>query len=345
MTPLPAGHSSYNFALPDQNGRTHYLKDYAARPLVLAFFSDLTPSVAQELCALRDTVHEFDRSGAKIFGITPLASASCKAFHDANHLPFPILHDAGAQAAQRYGVVDANHHVRLASFAVDNTGHLALTLVGNQIDAPHHGKQLLRMASCCFAPVITTNSRSEGYMFADCVLPRTDNGQGEHICPGPAHADNTERFRATVLLFVSAQCPCSQGYDARFKAFAEAYSSRKVRFLAINAGADETVADAEAHRVRAGFPFPVLKDTDLLLTDRIGAKVTPEVFVLDDDGAVRYSGRLDDSRDADKVTKHDAQEALDALLAGKLVQTQRASAIGCAIVRKQIQNRILELKR
>ncbi len=343
-TLLPTGRPVPLFALPDQDGRIHHLSDYAGRPLVLVFFPEMTPTISQELCALRDSMPAFDRSGAKVFAISTLASAQGKTFHDSNNLNFPILHDAGARTAQIYGAVDAAHHIRTASFAVDNTGILMLTLPDSQIDAPQHGQQLLRMASCCFDPVVNGISPSIGHTIADCALPRTDNGQEEHlVAPHSSASSNTTgsnsstsstRSRATVIFFVSSRCPCSRGYDVRMKALAEAYTQRGVRFLGVNASADETVADAEAHRAQANLPFPMLKDHDLLLTDRLQAHVTPEAFVLDAKGVVRYSGRIDNSRDATNVTRHDVQEALDALLAGKLPTTTHGSAPGCAIVRR-----------
>ena len=325
-TLLPTGKPMPTFALPDQDGRTHNLTDYRGRPIVLAFFANLTPAVAQELCALRDKMPDFDKSGAKVFAIGSLTAGESKAFHDVNKLNYPILRDAQAQTAKIYGAVDEDKHIRTASFAVDPTGTVMLALPGAQIDAPRHGAQLLKLASCCFDPMPMSGANIAGQTVRDIALPRVDNGASEHLLPDA-------RSRATVLLFLSAKCPCSQGYDARFKALADAYMPRGVRFLGINASADETVADADAHRQRIGLPFPVVKDERNLAADRLKAQTTPEAFVLDAKGVVRYSGRIDDSRDAAKVTQRDLQDALDAVLAGRSPAQSHAGALGCAIVR------------
>ena len=329
-TLLPTGRQAPAFVLQDQDGRTHNALDYKGRPLVLTFFSDLTPSTAQTLCALRDAMPLFDRASAKVFAISTLTVAQSKAFHDTNHLNFPILSDPQARTAQIYGAFDANNHIRDASFAIDNTGTIMLTMPGAQIDARHHGKQLLTMASCCFDPVATSSVVMTGRTVSDFALPRVDNGAVEHLLPA-------SRFPATVVLFISSQCPCSQGYDARMKTLANTYIPRGARFLGINSSADESSAMAEAHRRRAGLPFPVVKDDRNLLADRLNAKMTPEVYVLDEKGVIRYSGRIDDSRDAARVTRHDLQAALDAVLAGRQPMHSHAGALGCAIMRVPLQ--------
>ena len=105
------------------------------------FFANLTPAVTQELCALRDKMPDFDRSGAKVFAIGALSAGESKAFHDVNKLNYPILRDPQAQSAKIYGAVDEEKHIRTASFAVDGSGTVMLALPGAQIDAPRHGAQ------------------------------------------------------------------------------------------------------------------------------------------------------------------------------------------------------------
>ena len=80
------------------------MTDYRGRPIVLAFFANLTPAVAQELCALRDKLPDFDKSGAKVFAIGPLSAGESKAFHDVNKLNYPYsARRAGAGRENLWG--------------------------------------------------------------------------------------------------------------------------------------------------------------------------------------------------------------------------------------------------
>ena len=67
--------------------------------------------------------------------------------------------------------------------------------------------------------------------------------------------------------------------------------------------------------------------------DRFGATVTPESYVMDSTGTVRYHGQIDDSRNAARVRVRGLRMALDAVLDGKPVGIQETKAFGCSIKR------------
>ena len=71
--------------------------------------------------------------------------------------------------------------------------------------------------------------------------------------------------------------------------------------------------------------FPILKDLNQNVADKVGATRTPEVVVLDAQHAIRYRGRIDDQYGFKSnsnytkpvATERDLAAALDAVLAGK----------------------------
>ncbi len=62
-----------------------------------------------------------------------------------------------------------------------------------------------------------------------------------------------------------------------------------------------------------------------------GATCTFHVFVLDRARRLRYQGRFDDSRLAERVTSHDLRNALDDLLAGREVRVATTRPFGCSL--------------
>ncbi len=139
--------------------------------------------------------------------------------------------------------------------------------------------------------------------------------------------------KATVVFFISGRCPISNRYNARMIGFAQEYQPKGVRFIAINSNDPEPMEDVDEHAKRIGFPFPVVKDLKNVVADKWGARVTPETFVLDQQGTLQYHGRIDDQLAERKVTSRDLKNALDAVLAGKKPEMPETKASGCDIKR------------
>lgn len=137
----------------------------------------------------------------------------------------------------------------------------------------------------------------------------------------------------TAIFFIATRCPISDDYNERMKALFNEYSPRGVKFVFINSNSTEPAPEVVEHAKKWGFPFKVYKDDNNVVADRFGAQFTPEVFVLDRDGVIRYHGAIDDSRPVDKVSRHYLRTALDELLAGKAVSTAETKAFGCTIKR------------
>ncbi|HEV2687905.1 MAG TPA: hypothetical protein VGV35_05100, partial [Bryobacteraceae bacterium] len=77
----------------------------------------------------------------------------------------------------------------------------------------------------------------------------------------------------------------------------------------------------------------VYKDGNNVLADRFGAEVTPESYVIDSNGVIRYHGSIDDSQNEARIRTRGLRLALDAVLAGKPVEITQTKAFGCSIKR------------
>ena len=137
----------------------------------------------------------------------------------------------------------------------------------------------------------------------------------------------------TVLMFISTECPVSNGYNERMVKLNETYGKKAVAFLGINANKEEDVKRIAEHSKDKGFKFPVLKDEQNKIADLYAAQVTPEIFVINQEGKLAYHGRIDDNRNLAKVQSQDLALSLDALLSGKPVAQTETKAFGCSIKR------------
>ena len=136
-----------------------------------------------------------------------------------------------------------------------------------------------------------------------------------------------------VVTFIATQCPVSNAYNQRMIDVYKDYAPKNVTFIFVNANRTEPANEVRDHSKRVGFVFPVYKDANNVLADRFDAQVTPENFVIDSTGVIRYHGSFDDNMNESSVHTRGLRMALDALLAGQQVPKPETKAFGCTIKR------------
>ena len=137
----------------------------------------------------------------------------------------------------------------------------------------------------------------------------------------------------TVLMFMSTECPVSNGYNDRMEKLYETYNKKGIAIVGVNANIKEDVKRIAEHAKEHGFKFTILKDIENKVADLYGAQVTPETFVISAAGKLVYHGRIDDSRNPAKVTSNDLANVLEKLLKGKELTATTLKAFGCSIKR------------
>ena len=141
---------------------------------------------------------------------------------------------------------------------------------------------------------------------------------------------------AAVVFFVTNDCPVSNGYAQEIHRICEQYKGKASCTLDY---VDPTLPVEAVAKHLTDFShgdYPAVIDTNHALVEAAGAQVTPEVLVVKPGGEIAYRGRLDNKyaslgRARQQITVHDLRDALDAVLAGKPVETPRTSPIGCYI--------------
>ncbi len=140
--------------------------------------------------------------------------------------------------------------------------------------------------------------------------------------------------KAIVLMFISTECPNSNGYNDRMVRLVDDYGKKGVQFIAINSNKEENESTIAAHARKYGFNFPVLKDWKNVIADRFAASVTPEVYLLNaSDYSILYHGRIDDNYRVERINSHDLRTTLDEVLSNKQISHRETKAFGCSIKR------------
>ena len=104
---VEAGAPAPDFSLPDQDGNSVSLGDFAGRNLVLTFYPlDFSPGCTNQLSLYQEVLDEIDTRGATLVGVS-VDSAYChRAFREHLNLTMPLLadfHPKGAMSRE-YGV-------------------------------------------------------------------------------------------------------------------------------------------------------------------------------------------------------------------------------------------------
>jgi thioredoxin-dependent peroxiredoxin len=102
---LKVGDKAPNFAIKDQNGRTHQLIDYRGKKLVLYFYpKDNTPGCTAQACNIRDNYQALLDLNISILGISADSEQAHQKFIEKKELPFDLLADTEKEMLHAYGV-------------------------------------------------------------------------------------------------------------------------------------------------------------------------------------------------------------------------------------------------
>ncbi len=151
---------------------------------------------------------------------------------------------------------------------------------------------------------------------------------------GREHALSAYRGRVVVLQFWSFKCPVSLAYDERMADLQRRYAGRGVVFLGVASSRNESPAEVGRNARNLNIAFPMLLDSDGALAERLGATHAPAVFIFDPSGVLRYRGAIDNNRKSGERGRIAyAEDALEAVLAGRPVPQPETREFGCSIRR------------
>lgn len=102
--PFQVGDKVPDFSLQGDDEKTHHLKDFLGKKVVLYFYpKDDTPGCTTEACDFRDRMDRLASQSVVVIGVSPDSPESHRAFKAKHHLSFLLLADPGAHVARAYG--------------------------------------------------------------------------------------------------------------------------------------------------------------------------------------------------------------------------------------------------
>jgi peroxiredoxin len=142
---------------------------------------------------------------------------------------------------------------------------------------------------------------------------------------------------AIAVVFTCNHCPYARAWEDRLIDIQADYADRGVQLVAISANdakkyPDDSFPRMKEHSEEKGFNFPYLYDESQEVARAYGAERTPEIFLFDKGGTLRYHGTVDDDYDDPAaVRNHYFRDALEAVLEGRHPLSAETVPVGCTI--------------
>ena len=152
----------------------------------------------------------------------------------------------------------------------------------------------------------------------------------------PHHVPGEAGATATIIYFVTHDCPISNRYMPEIDRICSEHSSRSVRCLMAYVDPTVSVQEIRDHQIEYRSTQTAIHDSGHELVELAGATVTPEAALFDRAGRLVYRGRIDNLYAAlgtprRRPSERDLRDALEQTLAGKPVSRPRTQAVGCFI--------------
>lgn len=195
---------------------------------------------------------------------------------------------------------------------------------------------ILALMSACASSDTAASAQPGGISKHSADAIAVTNLRGTHVRPfasvDPGGAS------AAVFIFITTDCPICNASAPEIQRIAAEYGHRGVAFWFVHTDPDLAREAAIAHTREYGYDNAqgvVLLDPEHKLVTKLGAKVTPEAFVVTKAGTV-YRGRIDDlfperGKKREAATTRELRDAIDDVLARRAVRVPESKAIGCYI--------------
>jgi hypothetical protein len=138
-----------------------------------------------------------------------------------------------------------------------------------------------------------------------------------------------------VILFLAPLCPICQDMTFDLRGLEAEFDDPRVEFIGVFPNSSTRQEQMEAFAGRYGIEMTLVRDT-ANWAEALGARWTPEAFILDVQDSILYQGRINDryfapGRRKSKTRNRDLRNALLDIMAGQPVTVPLTEAVGCPI--------------
>ena len=165
--------------------------------------------------------------------------------------------------------------------------------------------------------------------YINFLLPSTD---GNNVS-----LDMASLGEYKLVIFSCNHCPYAQAWEDRIINIQKKYKSSGLSTIMISSNDAEKYPEdnftkmKERHSEKK-FNFSYLYDETQEVAKMYGAERTPEVFLFNELGLLKYQGTIDDNyEDESNVNKKYLEDAIESLIEGKDPEISSTDPVGCTI--------------
>jgi len=141
---------------------------------------------------------------------------------------------------------------------------------------------------------------------------------------------------ATVIIFMSPECPLCIGYTKTINELMNEYNKKEISFITVYTGTWYSEEEIQNFIKEYDLKAKTLLDTKYKLARLTKAEITPQVSVLNNKGEIVYSGAIDDrayapGKKRQVISGKFLEDALDAIVNGQEPPVKKTEAVGCLI--------------
>lgn len=171
---------------------------------------------------------------------------------------------------------------------------------------------------------------------------KVDDFTLKNVVTGEEWSLSDNKGKITVLVFQSINCPWDRmrsdgGYQRVLTPMAKSMADKNVQFVAINSNKTESDDKVKAYAEKHDLGYPIVRDPGAKVADMFGAKTTPHVFVIDEEGVLVYRGGVEKAPSnpgqCGEMSEQYLAPVLMALVADQELPYTDTKSKGCSIKR------------